>query len=282
MLDWMLDRDADITRTDESRRNARGRHRMMGGGKDCSLEVLNRAASQGNVELFEHLVHRGADPSRSLALHRVSECNDSAKSAAMIDYFLDKHQFDIEADNRQLLKTGPRPDFGTPLHVAIYNKNIDAVSYLLKRGADPESGVDIAIGSSVIMSEGWLPALDALLDAGANVDDAFDRAVDSLQVEAAKACLSRGTVSPSMIESHQAQGRPRSSGSYSTLIEEEAEMRSSSRRSEDLLVDAQQCTASCLTFKLGTIAGVRIPCSRTVLAVECSVHFMKPSLQHGE
>ena len=137
ILDWMLDQGADITRTDESRRTARGRHRMKGGGKDYSLEVLNRAAAQGNVELFKHLVHRGADPSRRLALHRVSECKDTTKLVAMIDCLLDQYDFDIEADNRQFLKTGPRPNLGTPFHVAIYNKNIDAVRHLLKRGADP-------------------------------------------------------------------------------------------------------------------------------------------------
>ena len=57
-LNWLLDRGADITRSDETRRTARGRQRMMGGGKDYSLEVLNRAAGQGNVEMFEHLVQK--------------------------------------------------------------------------------------------------------------------------------------------------------------------------------------------------------------------------------
>lgn len=222
VLDWLLDRGADITRSDETRRTARGRYRMMGGGKDYSLEVLNRAASQGNIEMFEHLVHRGADPSRSLALHRVSECEDSTKISPMIDHLLDKHQLNIEADNRQFLKTGPRPDFGTPLKVAIYNKNIDAVRNLLKRGADPKSGVRSAIGSNIIVREGWLPALDALLDAGADADDAFDHAVDVAKVEAAMLCLNRGTVSPSVVQ--QAQPCPISPGSHSVFVEERAKM----------------------------------------------------------
>jgi hypothetical protein len=218
----MLDRGADITRSDEFRRTARGRYRMMGGGKDYSLEVLNRAAGQGNIEIFEHLVHRGADPSRSLALHRASECDDPTKVVAMIDHLLDKHHFDIEADNRKFLKTGPRRDFGTPLHVAIYNKNIDAVRHLLKRGADPKSGIRIAIGSAVIVREGWLPAVEALLDAGADVDYIFDHAVDVAKVEVAKACLDRGTVSASVLQ--QAQPRPISSGSNSVFAEERAKM----------------------------------------------------------
>jgi ankyrin repeat protein len=225
ILDWLLDHGADITRSDETRRTACGRYRMMGGGKDYSLEVLNRAAGIGNVELFDHLVHRGADPSRSLALHRVSECSDPAKLVAMIDCLLDQYHFDIEADNRQFLKTGPRPDFGTPLKVAIYNKNIDAVRHLLKRGADPESGVRRAIGSNIILREGWLPALEALLDAGASVDDAFDQAVSVAKVEAARICLNRGTVSPSVIK----QARPSSmSSAHSVYVEESAKM-------EDLL-----------------------------------------------
>jgi hypothetical protein len=221
ILDWLLDHGADITRSDETRRTARGRYRMMGGGLDHSLEVLNRAAGQGNVEIFEHLVRRGADPSRSLALHRVSECSDPAKVVAMIDCLLDQYHFDIEADNRQFLKTGPRPDFGTPLKVAVYNKNIEAVRHLLKRGADPESGVRRAIGSNIILREGWLPALEALLDAGANIDDAFDQAVSVAKVEAARICWSRGTVSSSVIQ----QARPSSmSSAHSIYVEERAKM----------------------------------------------------------
>jgi len=222
MLDWMLDRGAEITRTDESRRTARGRHRMKGGGKDHSLEVLNRAAAEGNVKMFEHLVHRGAEPSRSLALHRVSECNDTAKMIVMVDCLLDQYHFDIEADNRQFLKTGPRPDFGTPLHVAIYNKNIDAVRHLLKRGADPESGIRIAIGSNIIIREGWLPGLEALLDAGANVDHAFNQAVKFAKVEAAKTCLNRGTVSSVAIQ--LARTTPISAGSHRRFVDERAKM----------------------------------------------------------
>jgi hypothetical protein len=221
ILDWLLDHGADITRSDETRRTARGRYRMMGGGLDHSLEVLNRAAGQGNVEIFEHLVRRGADPSRSLALHRVSECSDPAKVVAMIDCLLDQYHFDIEADNRQFLKTGPRPDFGTPLKVAVYNKNIDAIRHLLKRGADPESGVRKAIGSNVILREGWLPALEALLDARASVDDAFDQAVSVAKVEAARVCLNRGTVSSSVIQ----RARPSSmSSAHSVYIDERTKM----------------------------------------------------------
>lgn len=55
----------------------------------------------------------------TLTLHYASECNDPTSLVAMIDHLLDKHQSNIEADNRKLLKTGPRRDFRTPLHVAI-------------------------------------------------------------------------------------------------------------------------------------------------------------------
>jgi ankyrin repeat protein len=224
MLDWMLDRGADITRTDDSRTGRFGPRRMLGGGKDYSLKVLNRVAAQGNVELFDHLVVRGAEPSRSLALHCASECKDPAKTVAMIDHLLDKYHFDIEADNRQFLKTGPRSDLGTPLHCAVYHRNIDAVRHLLERGADPESGVRIAIGSKVVIREGWLPALEALRDAGANIDWAFDRTVDAAVVEAAKACLSRGTVSPNVIERQRTRSRPISSGSHAIHVKERAKM----------------------------------------------------------
>jgi ankyrin repeat protein len=195
---------------------------MMGGGKDYSLEVLNRAAAQGNVELFRHLVHRGADPSRSLAPHRASEYKNAIELEAMIDCLLDRYNFDMEADNRDFLKTGPRPHLGTPLHVAIYNKNIDDVRHLLKKGADPESGVRIATGSNIIIREGWLPALDALLDAGANVDHAFNQAVKFAKVEAANLCLNRGTVPPSVVQ--EARPNPISLGSHAVFVEERAKM----------------------------------------------------------
>ena len=108
------------------------------------------------------------------------------------------------------------------MHCAIHNRTIDAVRHLLKRGADPESGVLIAIGSNIIIREGWLPALDALLDAGANVDRAFNQAVKSAKVEAAETCLSRGTVSLSVIQ--QARPNPVSSGSHAVFVEERAKM----------------------------------------------------------
>jgi ankyrin repeat protein len=140
----------------------------------------------------------------------------------MIDCLLNQYHFDIEADNRQFLKTGPRPDLGTPLHVATYNKNIDAVRHLLKRGADPKSGVRIAVGSNIIIREGWLPALEALLDAGADVDHVFDQAVKLAKVEAAEACLNRGTVSSVAIQ--QAQPNAVSPGSHAVFIRERAKM----------------------------------------------------------
>jgi hypothetical protein len=88
----------------------------------------------------------------------------------MVDHLLDKYHFDIEADNRQFLKTGPRRNFGTPLHCAIYHRNIDAVRHLMERGADPKSSVRISTGSAVTVREGWPLALIALLDAGADID----------------------------------------------------------------------------------------------------------------
>lgn len=220
MLDWMLDRGADITRTDDSRTAALGPKRMIGGGKDYSLKVLNRVAARGNVELFDHLVSRGADPSRSLALHCASECKDPVKTIVMIDHLLDTYHFDIEADSRQFLETGPRADHGTPLRCAVHHHNIDAVRHLLERGADSESALRFAAGGTIAIHRGWLPGLDALFDAGANVDRAFDHAVHCLKIDAAKACLDRGTVSAAVIKEHQIHFHP-----YSTIEPEYTEMK---------------------------------------------------------
>jgi len=105
--------------------------------------VLNNAAASGNIELFDHLVSRGADPTKSIALHHAARCKDPAKTKAMITHLVTRHGFDVEADDNA---TGLRPldslidyeDWGTPMRFAYLFKNQAAIEALKEYGAGDE------------------------------------------------------------------------------------------------------------------------------------------------
>lgn len=187
-LDWLLDQGVDASQTDHKRVDT---GRPPGGAQDYSLKVLNNIAARGDIDLFDHIVKRGADPHRSLALHCASKCQDYEKSTAMIDHLLDVHNMDIEADNERLRDFfHAAGDSGTPLKCAVYYHNLPAVRRLLERGANPRKALYTTIDN--VISAPWEPALEPLLDAGASADDALEHAVDHLNFEAAKICVAKG------------------------------------------------------------------------------------------
>lgn len=184
----MLDHGVDIDRTDPSRTDA---GHAPAGLKDSSVKVLSCVAATGDIELYDHLIARGADQSRSLGLHSASRCRDGEKSVAMIHHLLDKYHMDLEFDNEILRNHYSCAfDAGTPLKSAVCHRNIPAIDALLARGAEPDTAFATAIGNHFF--EGWLPALAPLLDAGADLANAFDWAVLWGNVEAAKICWERG------------------------------------------------------------------------------------------
>lgn len=63
--------------------------------RDNTCVVLNAAAKLGDIYAFDYLVSRGAQPSRSLALHLPTEGPDDGKSVKMIIHLIEKHQFDV-------------------------------------------------------------------------------------------------------------------------------------------------------------------------------------------
>ena len=67
MLDCLLDQGADINRTDSMRRDEGSV--LAVGEADFSLHLLNNVAASGDIDLFDHLVSRGADTSLCTALH---------------------------------------------------------------------------------------------------------------------------------------------------------------------------------------------------------------------
>ncbi|SMR52549.1 unnamed protein product [Zymoseptoria tritici ST99CH_3D1] len=190
-LDWLLDRGVDINATET---------RIVDNGiplapseRDYSNKLLNQVAAAGNVQLFNHLVARGAEVSRSLALHY-------AASPAMISCLLDQHNMDIHADSDDLRDFyHDAKDSGTPLCSAIFHQNLPVVEELLNRGADPERcgktghpPLAKAVGDDFGFNRGLLPALRLLLDAGADKDYALTCSVLHGKVEAAQICLDAG------------------------------------------------------------------------------------------
>nr|OQO26870.1 hypothetical protein B0A51_06386 [Rachicladosporium sp. CCFEE 5018] len=169
-----------------------------------------RSPSAGNIELFDHVVARGADPLRSLALHSVSRCKDPEKTVAMIDHLVDVHHMDVNFDNESLRDYfHDAPDSGGPLHAAIHHQNLVAVQHLLKRGANANGikrwqdaygitgWIDCGVLYNAIVghynSPGpMLSALEPLLDAGVSIDTALSYAVELNRVDAARLCLARG------------------------------------------------------------------------------------------
>lgn len=224
MLDWLLDQGVDITRTDIHTTDSGSRLPHDGKGKgsfDYSLKILNKIAEEGDIQLFDHIVSRGADPLRSLALHRASKCKDTEKSIAMIDHLLDKHHMDIEAHTKVLRPTVHFPgDSGTPLVCAVWYNNIAVVQHLLKRGANPEPAIVLAIGRATA-HHGWLPAVGPLLKAGADADCALEAAIDRKNLDAAKLCVAYGADPSVMHEKLQLRARRKAAGLEIVASDEE-------------------------------------------------------------
>lgn len=177
--------------------------RRIDPARDYSLKVLNRIAATGSIELFDHVVSRGADPKRSIALYRASKCRDSEKAIAMIDHLLDEHHMDIEATIEDFRTTIESLDNGTPLTCAVYYKNLATVKHLLARGARPTPAVNQALGIWAVPP--FLPALGPLLDAGADADDVLESAIHTNNIEAARLCIEAGANAKAMISYQEAR-----------------------------------------------------------------------------
>jgi hypothetical protein len=97
-IDWLLDQGVDISQTD-TRRLDDG-FNLAFEASDNSLHLLNKVAADGDIDLFDYLVSRGADASRSLALHTASKFQDPEKSRVMVCNLLDRHNMDISVNDR--------------------------------------------------------------------------------------------------------------------------------------------------------------------------------------
>lgn len=166
---------------------------------DWSNHLLNNVAANGDIEFFDYLVSRGADPHRSLALHDVSRCRDDDKATAMVHHLLDAHNMNIHADNEDLRDFfHDAPDSGTPLCSAIDNQNLAVVKALLDRGAKVDKWgarghIPISIAAGTCMNgKRFEPAVRPLLQAGTDPDMALECAIGAGMLDAAEACLEHG------------------------------------------------------------------------------------------
>ena len=115
----------------------------------------------------------------------------------MLCHLLDEHSLDINT-NTETLRHHPfrvTPDTGTPLVAAIANHNLPVIQVLLKKGAGLElkmwpNPIYQAIGTPYF--DGSLPALQILLDAGADKTVALNYAATRDNFEAARICLEYG------------------------------------------------------------------------------------------
>lgn len=189
-LDCLLDLGADINRTDNRRRDDGSV--LAVGETDSFLHLLNNVAASGDIELFDHLVSRGADPSLCTALHAASKCKDTEASRAMVCHLLDKYNMDIDRNRDDLRHFAhDSMDGGSPLCSAILHKNLTVIHELLKRGARMNDPPWFPVYYAV-EAGGFLPALEPLLRAGADVVEALKISASTTNIDAAKACLQYG------------------------------------------------------------------------------------------
>lgn len=156
------------------------------------MHLLNNVAASGDIDLFDHLVSRGADTSLCTALHSASRCQDAEMSRAMVSHLLDKHDMDINRNNDDLRDFMHDPhDTGSPLCSAILHKNLAVVRELLNRGARVNSTSDFPVDYAVTAG-GFLPALEPLLHAGADATKALTSSATARNIDAAGVCLRFG------------------------------------------------------------------------------------------
>lgn len=188
--------------------------------RDHTCEVLNVAAHRGDIDIFDHLVARGADPSRSNALHYAATCKDAVKAAAMITHLIETYHLDPNASDScgGLNELANLPgSFGAscwdPLNHAVSKGNFPAAEALLKFGADPSNSIHEAIEQE----QG--PAVKFLLEAGADCSKGLHKAVTQDFLEGAELCLQYGA-DPADAERHDKELADDPEGLYKGMTPE--------------------------------------------------------------
>lgn len=184
---------------------------------DHSVRVLNRASRLGYIKMFDHLVSRGADPTRSIALHEACFCKSASRAVAMITHLVQNHNFDVngtsEPEGVRKVCWNPAIFEGAPLGWAVYRENLlgsgddTVVEALLALGAEPGDATELAAIC------GTMTALETLIKAGGSATDALACAVINNKVDAARLCLRYGA------DRNEVEGTERMSEEMKELLE---------------------------------------------------------------
>ncbi|KAI1211529.1 ankyrin repeat-containing domain protein [Annulohypoxylon truncatum] len=203
VVDWLLDQGAQLNFPQSELRTD-----LKKGEQDDTLAVLNEAAAQGNIDMFDYLVSRGADPQKCLALHYATfyKPQDPAQVEFNIAHLLQRYDYDVNGDDTcgGLVKLS---DFtytgreGPPLRWAVYHDNLPAVESLLRHGAEPSAALLVAV------ERDNLEALKLLLGAGGNATEACRIAATRSKIDAALMCLEHGAdPNPSLVRDAELAG----------------------------------------------------------------------------
>lgn len=157
---------------------------------------LNQAAQFGDLKMFEHLISRGADVSRSDPLHHAArhKSQDVDTLTSIMEHFINKYNLDINARDKTggipLRFRADRPQWmsrsGQPVRWAAYCYNPAALEALINLGADPAPALYVSV------SHMRLDCLEVLLESGYDASEAFALAVSRDEPEAAILALEYG------------------------------------------------------------------------------------------
>lgn len=137
------------------------------------------AAEFGDIDLFDHLVARGAKPSQNNALHFACR---SENAVAMITHLITVYHFDVNASD-ECGGLNELPQWGSPLNYAMQFSNLPAAETLLKYGADIGDACRVPIASKNT------PIVKLLLDNGADPSEALGNAIVNDYLEGCQLCL---------------------------------------------------------------------------------------------
>ncbi|KAI1448705.1 ankyrin repeat-containing domain protein [Annulohypoxylon stygium] len=188
VVDWLLDHGVQLNFPQSELRTD-----LKKGERDDTLGVLNEAAAQGHMEMFDYLVSRGADPQQCLALHYATlyKPQDPAQVEANTAHLLQRYSYNVNSDDTcgGLVKLSDFTDIswqGPPLRWAVYHDNLPAIKALLAHGAEASAALLVAI------ERDNLDALKLLLGAGGDATDACRIAATRSKIDAARICLEHG------------------------------------------------------------------------------------------
>lgn len=230
---WLLDHGARLDFPQSEVRDD-----LKKGEKDGTLALLNQAAAQGNMAMFDRLVSLGANPSHSLALHYAAASAAAADDKrppgsnaadAVIGHLIQQHGFDVDAEDScgglvQLSDFTVSGQEGPPLVRAVCHGNLPAVRALLRHGADAGQK---AVRTAVERDN--RAALEALLEAGGDATYACCIAASRAKLDAARVCLRHGA-DPRAAVRYDAELASKS-GTHAPM----------SRAMADLLLDPKYC-----------------------------------------